>query len=312
MVNQGSARQVKVRHYVSGQGFEAQVNSVVLPGGLLPSDLEISDGKVIAWVREPSNGRAESSLWRLWPDVLRLAGLTAGAEMAWGLTDGHAVLGGDENYVAVDIELEVVQRGRHAARDPVLMGAMQGKLLFSARALGAGRELWRFHLSGMHLVTDIMPGPASADPRHASVIDGRLVFSAMDPEAGRETWSSDGTAEGTWRLFDLAPGPTDGMPPILSGESYIADGEYVYFPGRDPEAGVELHRFARSMITAPPAAPPIQPLQELAVSDCSCNLAGRGSSGVGLWLMLLSLAMARPREIGRRLSSVPAGRSYGL
>lgn len=296
VVNRGRGSGVEIRRYITGEGFETQVNNATLSGGLLPSDLRVSDGRFFARVHEPSDTGTKSSLWRLWPDVQRLAELSSDAEIAWGLFADQAVLVGNESYTAVDLESGVLSSGSHEARDPVLLGALQGMLLFSARAQGTGRELWRFDDRGMNLVSDIMPGPASGDPRHAAVIDGYLIFSAMDLETGRETWRSDGTAEGTWRLFDLAPGAMDGMPPILPGESYVANGEYVYFPGRDPEAGVEPHRFKTSMVTAlsgPEASPPSEPLGQLAVSACGCTTHAQASDGTFMWWACLVMMCAR-------------------
>lgn len=51
-----------------------------------------------------------------------------------------------------------------------------------------------------------MPGRAGSDPEDLVAAGGIVLFSARTEDAGRELWGSDGTAGGTRRLADVAPG----------------------------------------------------------------------------------------------------------
>lgn len=66
-------------------------------------------------------------------------------------------------------------------------------------------------------------------------LDHRVVFSARDGVAGREPWVSDGTAAGTFRLGDLAPGTTGSSPELM-----VVSGGTVFFRAFTPATGWEL------------------------------------------------------------------------
>ncbi|HSS50565.1 MAG TPA: hypothetical protein VLX28_16635 [Thermoanaerobaculia bacterium] len=57
----------------------------------------------------------------------------------------------------------------------------------------------------------------------------------MDDRRGRELWSSDGTAAGTRREFDLFPGPLGSWPDHLQ-----VLGNRLYFGAKAEEHGREL------------------------------------------------------------------------
>jgi ELWxxDGT repeat protein len=74
-----------------------------------------------------------------------------------------------------------------------------------------GNELWLSDGTpeGTRLVKDIISGPDSpdgSDPRGLGAFEGVFYFSADDHEIGRELWRSDGTAEGTRLVKNLASG----------------------------------------------------------------------------------------------------------
>jgi ELWxxDGT repeat protein len=91
-----------------------------------------------------------------------------------------------------------------------------------------GDELWVTDgtSSGTHLFKDLYPGQhdqVSGDssnnrsyPRHMYAYQGKLYFSASNDTEGREPWISDGTAEGTHLLKDIALGRSEYDNPLAS------------------------------------------------------------------------------------------------
>ncbi|HYD42743.1 MAG TPA: hypothetical protein VEB43_18075 [Anaeromyxobacter sp.] len=69
----------------------------------------------------------------------------------------------------------------------------------------------------------------------SAALGGALLFAGRDG-AGVELWRTDGTAEGTRRVVELAPGPEGGEP-----FSFVAAGDLVFFVARD---GAEQALFA--------------------------------------------------------------------
>ncbi len=103
-----------------------------------------------------------------------------------------------------------------------------GHVFFSAHSPGTGRELWKSDgtVAGTQLVKDIDTTtfgssqlPSSSDPSHLVPHEGTLYFSAYTPDSGRELWKSDGTAEGTVMVADIAgqpDGATGSFPTALT------------------------------------------------------------------------------------------------
>jgi ELWxxDGT repeat protein len=79
-------------------------------------------------------------------------------------------------------------------------------------------------LLSVQLVADFNTTPGSSDPSAAVQANGFTFFVADDGPHGREVWRTDGTAEGTAMIADLAVGP-DSRSPILLG----ALGNQAYF-----------------------------------------------------------------------------------
>jgi ELWxxDGT repeat protein len=121
---------------------------------------------------------------------------------------------------------------------PVELTALNGKLLFSARGGGKGRELWISDgtPTGTHRVKDIRPGTASSNPDHLTAIGGLLYFDAEDGVHGRELWVSDGTGPGTVMLKDI--NSTGSSQPW----SFTEFNGLVYFAADDGVSGRELWR----------------------------------------------------------------------
>src|SRR5436305_1000544 len=92
---------------------------------------------------------------------------------------------------------------------------LSGHLYFFADDGVHGRELWSTDGTdtGTQLVKDINPGPAASNWGSAGQVlarvGDRFVFAADDGGHGSELWISDGTADGTQMLKDIATEPTE-------------------------------------------------------------------------------------------------------
>ena len=112
----------------------------------------------------------------------------------------------------------------------------------------------RFFRPGAFLLGLLLAIPLAAVPRlvqdlHQGLVDdagsmrfagfqgGIVYFSFADSAHGRELWRTDGTAEGTWRLTDICPGPCDASP-----DHFVALGGSLYFRASDGVSGDELWR----------------------------------------------------------------------
>ena len=120
---------------------------------------------------------------------------------------------------------------------------VNGTLFFSALT-GAGRELWKSDGTedGTVLVKDIRPGADSSIQANnhwtglfTAALDGTLFFIADDGASGSELWKSDGTADGTVLVKDIAPGGGGSDPYWLTRL-----GDRVYFVADDGAHGREL------------------------------------------------------------------------
>src|SRR5262249_44400637 len=76
-------------------------------------------------------------------------------------------------------------------------------------------------------VKDIWPGPTDGWPQYLAKGDA-IFFQARDDDHGAELWRSDGTAEGTWLVKDVAEGRWGSEPqeltPALGLVYFHADG----------------------------------------------------------------------------------------
>jgi len=114
-----------------------------------------------------------------------------------------------------------------------------GSVLFPAYTLGYGWELWKS--DGTALGTTLLK--SSGDPSDTydapykeavALPGGPLFFILSDVDAGAELWKSDGTAAGTVRVADIAPGATGSNPHQLT-----AAGNRLYFTANDGVHGDE-------------------------------------------------------------------------
>jgi ELWxxDGT repeat protein len=123
--------------------------------------------------------------------------------------------------------------------NPVNMVRLGGLLVFLAADSAHGVELWRSDgtAAGTVLVRDIAPGEVSSQPFFAvslAAAGGKAYFSATDGTSGFELWESDGTAAGTRRVQDIAPGTPSSSPAELA-----AVGNRLYFAADDGVHGRE-------------------------------------------------------------------------
>ncbi len=103
-----------------------------------------------------------------------------------------------------------------ASSEPRDLVATPDAVWFTAMNAAIGLELWTTDgtAAGTRPITGSMPGFDSSVhvPRTTQVgLGNRNVFAATDPVHGRELWISDGTAAGTRRVTDLAPGAADSI-----------------------------------------------------------------------------------------------------
>jgi ELWxxDGT repeat protein len=79
-----------------------------------------------------------------------------------------------------------------AQGSPRKLTNVAGRLFFSARHAGQGRELWESDgtAEGTHLVKDINPGPGNSGASSLTNVDGTRFFSATDGTHGHELWKA--------------------------------------------------------------------------------------------------------------------------
>jgi ELWxxDGT repeat protein len=127
-------------------------------------------------------------------------------------------------------------------------------LLFWADDGTHGYQPWRSDgtEAGTVMVKNLRPGGASAvgtAGRFTRVgADGPFVFSASDGLSGQELWRTDGTAEGTVRVADIAPGVASSTPQWM-----VTTDQHLFFPAWTSGSGVELWAMR---LMAPDTAPP--------------------------------------------------------
>jgi ELWxxDGT repeat protein len=110
--------------------------------------------------------------------------------------------------------------------DPLIVGVVNNKTLFSAWTPGGAGSLWITDGSeaGTHAVkTNFANGPLYVNG--GKVYKNRLYFSAKDnPNTNQELWVSDGTDSGTHIFKDLVPGSDSSVP-----YAFTEMGDALYF-----------------------------------------------------------------------------------
>jgi len=118
-----------------------------------------------------------------------------------------------------------------------------------------------------------------------------LFFTAFDAAHGQEVWVSDGTADGTVVVRDIAPGPASSRTNFLSAPLMINAGRAVLFSASDGFTGLELWKTdgseQRTVLVADIAPGPISssPDRFLVTGTLVFFTADDGSVGRELWVM---------------------------
>jgi ELWxxDGT repeat protein len=162
---------------------------------------------------------------------------------------------------------------------PLALTTFAGDLWFIGREVTA-TALWRVPAdTGVpERVADV---PGMLDLAAAG---SRLVFSARDAGHGRELWASDGTAEGTGLLADLAPGPGSSSP----GDFFSA-GASVFFFASAADGAPVLWRtdgtLDGTVVVAPLPTPPSEGARAYGLGVDNGRLIFTTYSGSGRFLL---------------------------
>ena len=115
-------------------------------------------------------------------------------------------------------------------------------LIFHAKGVGIGDELYKSDGNHVFLIKDILQSPCSLEcgsqPRSFTIINNMVVFAANSNESypyDRDLWRTDGTEAGTLRLSDICPGSCDADPYYL-----FREGNHVFYKANDGLHGDEL------------------------------------------------------------------------
>jgi ELWxxDGT repeat protein len=130
---------------------------------------------------------------------------------------------------------------------PANLVEFNDKLYFAADDGESGYELFVSDgtAEGTQLLVDLAPGkdkygPNSSNPTNLVEFNDKLYFTADDGESGNELFVSDGTAEGTQLLVDLAPGKNKYSPNGSNPTNLVEFNDKLYFTADDGENGREL------------------------------------------------------------------------
>ncbi|NPC84299.1 HYR domain-containing protein, partial [Pyxidicoccus fallax] len=124
---------------------------------------------------------------------------------------------------------------------PIHLTAAGDTLLFVADDGTHGYQPWRSDgtAEGTGMLKNLRPdgGPAAGSPGDFFPLgtDGTFVFAASDGLSGQELWRTDGTAAGTVRVADIAPGVASSSPLWM-----VPAGEHLFFPAWSAGSGTEL------------------------------------------------------------------------
>lgn len=162
--------------------------------------------------------------------------------------------------------------------------AANGFVVFAERDPNLGLEPYVSDgtVAGTHLLADLAPGIADADPQPIGAFATSAVFSADDGVHGRELWITDGSSAGTRLLADLVPGT--GSPGF--GRAVPARGALA-LPVDEPLCGNELWWIdangARRVIDLVPGPASSSPRSLARVGDELWFTAEHLEHGTALW-----------------------------
>ncbi|NJR47049.1 MAG: hypothetical protein HC775_15480 [Hyellaceae cyanobacterium CSU_1_1] len=188
--------------------------------GSFPRNLTEFDGKLYFAANDGENGN----------ELFVSDGTAEGTQLLVDLRPG------EDNY------------GNSNGAYPSNLTEFDGKLYFTANDGENGNELFVSDgtAEGTQLLVDLylggnQYGSYSSYPSDLVEFNDKLYFSADDGENGRELFVSDGTAEGTQLLVDLAPGESnDGFSNSSAPTNLVEFNDKLYFTADDGENGNEL------------------------------------------------------------------------
>lgn len=108
------------------------------------------------------------------------------------------------------------------------------RLVFTARDPEHGRELWSAADGVARLEADLLPGPASSEPREVTTVGDQVWFSAETTDGGREPYRWSAGAPPVL-VGDLASGEESSHP-----AEFVRAGGGVWFAATTPTHGREL------------------------------------------------------------------------
>lgn len=191
-------------------------------------------------------------------------------------------------------------------RHPVLYSLPAATLgprsVFAALGRGAGEiSLWATDGTALGTVPVTPPGVEAATYPSPYVLDGtRALFLAKDAEHGTELWASDGTADSTHLVADLAPGPASidvdsNVRATLRGQMVFRradDDHHLWLTG-----GTAAD--TRRLLDAYPFLAPLEQAGDVQLAELPGKLCfvGSGASENQLWSSDWTAAGTRPVEI---------------
>jgi ELWxxDGT repeat protein len=195
----------------------------------------------------------------------------------------------------------------HANGDVTRLNQANGKLVFVGRDAARGREWWISNgtAAGTALLKDINPGAADSQPSYgaAQVVGahGHVFFSATDGVGGLEPWATDGTAAGTARVGDLAPGSGASWPDLFRP---AANGK-VFFVTDDPGS---LGKLWVVNVTAPAGS-----IAGNLFNDADGDaVRDAGEGGLANWKVFVDADKDGVHDAGERAATTDAAGNYSF
>lgn len=120
--------------------------------------------------------------------------------------------------------------------------AIGDRVYFSARHNTYGLELFVSNGTDENpvLVRDIHPGYIGSSPRELTVFNNQLFFVAFSPENVWSVWKTDGTAEGTERIFHVPNSEPHGLT-VFKGRLYFTTSLGSLIQSDGTAAGTRVH-----------------------------------------------------------------------
>jgi trimeric autotransporter adhesin len=208
----------------------------------------------------PSHGA-----WELWVSDGTVEGTHPLLDLPAGGAHHLTTGGGHVYFVRVGTEGDELWRTDGTSEGTVPVGSLgagaqvveiaadEQAVFLSVFTEETGEELWVTR-GGPPVRVELRPGSAGSRPSGLRVVDGLLLFAADDGVSGHEPWVSDGTALGTRRVADLAPGA---LPSSPSGFTRVGSGR-VLFAADDVVHGRELFELDLTALPEPEPFPPEQ------------------------------------------------------